>query len=212
MNKYDFSENRIYQVEDPVWFNKLPDTVDTYALNLYRYVYLSNQRQSNAHSKTRAMVRGGGRKPYSQKGTGRARAGSIRSPIWRGGGKAHGPNGLQNYSLTLNKKQKKHAFLSVLARHNLRNALNLISGVESISKTKQFLELVDFLSVNNFLLVTDKTIRSLVNSCKNLKHNKFYVRSLLDLNVYDLMLVDNVFFLDSNSLHELILKKLVNNL
>lgn len=79
------------------------------------HVYRSNQRLSSASPKTRAQVRGGGRKPWSQKGTGRARAGSIRSPLFRGGGVVFGPAG-RNWKRKVNKKMRKLAVLSVLRK------------------------------------------------------------------------------------------------
>lgn len=76
---------------------------------------LANARQANAHTKTRGEVAGGGAKPWKQKGTGRARAGSSNSPIWIGGGTAFGPRNDRNYSLLINKKMKKKALLMVLS-------------------------------------------------------------------------------------------------
>jgi large subunit ribosomal protein L4 len=76
----------------------------------------SNSRTNIAHTKTRGEVRGGGKKPWKQKGTGRARHGSTRSPIWVGGGIAHGPRNTQNYSRKINKKTKTKALLTVLSR------------------------------------------------------------------------------------------------
>ena len=77
---------------------------------------LSDSRIIYAHTKTRGQVSGGGRKPWRQKGTGRARHGSTRSPIWVGGGIAHGPNGLKNYSRKINKKMKIKALYTILSK------------------------------------------------------------------------------------------------
>jgi large subunit ribosomal protein L4 len=76
----------------------------------------SNSRTNVAHAKTRGEVRGGGKKPWKQKGTGRARHGSTRSPIWVGGGVAHGPRNNQNFNRKINKKAKDKALLTVLSR------------------------------------------------------------------------------------------------
>ncbi len=76
----------------------------------------ANERDPWAHTKTRGEVRGGGKKPWRQKGTGRARHGSIRSPLWVGGGKAHGPRNERDYSQKVNKKMKRLALFTALSR------------------------------------------------------------------------------------------------
>lgn len=89
---------------------QLPESYkDINAHNLYLYIksFLASLRANNAMAKTRSRVSGGGKKPWSQKGGGRARAGSITSPVFVGGGVAHGPSNNRNYNLKVNKKQKK---------------------------------------------------------------------------------------------------------
>ena len=91
--------------------------------------YLANQRQGTQSTKTRAEVSGGGRKPWRQKGTGRARQGSIRAPHWVGGGIALGPKP-RSYNYTVNKKEKRLAIKSLLSSKVLENALTVVDHLE----------------------------------------------------------------------------------
>jgi large subunit ribosomal protein L4 len=107
---------------------------------------LQNYRQGNAHTKTRGEVRGGGKKPWRQKGTGRARHGSIRSPLWIGGGVTFGPRSNRNWHLKINKKAKLTALKSILVdKLNSQNVFQL-QNEASYPKTKQAIQVLDMLS------------------------------------------------------------------
>lgn len=99
-------------------------------------VYLANQRSASAKTKTRAQVEGSTRKIYKQKGTGKARHGSVRAPIFVGGGIAHGPDGLQNYSLKMPKQMRKKALLGALYDRASQKAVYIIPS-KSSGKTKE---------------------------------------------------------------------------
>ncbi len=100
------------QVSDKIWNEDYVEDLVVHAI----YVYNNNQRKGTAKTKTRSEVSGGGRKPWAQKGTGRARHGSIRSPIWVGGGISHGPTGEQNWKKDLNKKMRKKAIRCLISK------------------------------------------------------------------------------------------------
>ena len=108
---------------------------------------LSDSRVIYAHTKDRGQVRGGGIKPWKQKGTGRARHGSIRSPIWVGGGISHGPNGLRNYSRKINKKMKIKALYTILSRKLKDGEILFVDKFEiSKPKTQDAIEILSSLS------------------------------------------------------------------
>ncbi len=115
-------ETKIYNIEGKsVGKMELPDNIFGLPWNadLVHQVVTSmqsNARQSTAHTKDRGEVRGGGRKPWQQKGTGRARHGSSRSPIWKGGGVTHGPRNEKDYTRKINQKMRQKALLVVLSR------------------------------------------------------------------------------------------------
>ncbi|KFN38895.1 MAG: 50S ribosomal protein L4 [Sulfuricurvum sp. MLSB] len=124
--------------------------------NLYLYVksYQASIRSNTASAKTRSEVRGGGKKPWAQKGRGGARAGSRRSPIWVGGAIAHGPNTGRNYDQKVNKKQKKLALKCALDALAQAGKLFIVDSIEVPSgKTKDALALFNALNVRDALLV-----------------------------------------------------------
>ena len=122
--------------------------------------YLSNARSNDAMTKTRGMISGGGRKPHPQKGTGRARSGSSRNPIWRSGGTIFGPTGIENYTHKVNKKAKRVAIRQVLSLAVNENQLLIIEDLEfKDAKTKTAISLLDKIGAtgNILVVVTDKT-------------------------------------------------------
>lgn len=108
--------------------------------------YLAEMREIGARTKTRGLVSGGGKKPWRQKGTGRARTGSTRNPIWRGGGIVFGPTGNENYSLSLSTKQRRQALRQALSLANQEGIVKQVASIEfKEGKTK---EATDFLKTH----------------------------------------------------------------
>lgn len=125
--------------------------------NLYLYVksYKAALRANTARAKTRAEVSGGGKKPWAQKGRGGARAGSSRSPVWVGGGKAFGPTE-RNYTIKVNKKQKKLAFDFAIAEKANNNKLYIVDNVSLDSgKTKDAVKFISSVEARDVLVVTE---------------------------------------------------------
>jgi large subunit ribosomal protein L4 len=151
------------------------------------------RRAGNACTKTRVEVRGGGRKPWKQKGTGRARAGTNRSPLWRGGGVAFGPKP-RDYSFKLNRKVRQQAVAMALsARFQEGNLVVLDDFSMDQIKTKDFVKIMNVLDVTNGIIVTDNAPEALAKSSRNV--NGYKVISSEGLNVYDLLLHKKVILL-----------------
>jgi large subunit ribosomal protein L4 len=160
-------------------------------------VQQANSRGSISNTKTRGEVRGGGKKPWKQKGTGRARAGSNRSPIWRHGGITFGPRSNRNYELKMNKKQWKKALYMTLTDKATSNNFLVFSDLSvATPKTKEmaaWLKTVkDKLATSSkkFLFILPKKEQNVEKSLQNLKYAQvIYANSL---NVVDLMNCDSV--------------------
>ena len=131
----------------------------------------ANQRQATAKTKKRAEVSGGGKKPFRQKGTGRARAGSTRSPIWVGGGTVWGPDGRQNYKLSQNKKEHQLALKSALTLKVEDKALKVIDKIACEGKkTSTYAKFLDAVKAEGkVLVVVDELDENLLYSARNLK-------------------------------------------
>ena len=153
--------------------------------------YLANQRQGTQRTKTRAEVRGGGRKPWRQKGTGRARQGSIRAPQWIKGGIALGPKP-RSYRYTVNKKERRLAIKSLLSSKVLENELTVVDKLElSEIKTKTMVKaLADLKVEGKTLIVLPENNKNVLMSARNIEGVKTIV--LNNINVFDLLKYNNL--------------------
>lgn len=156
---------------------------------------LANRRQGSAATKTRSDVRGGGKKPWRQKGTGRARAGTNRSPIWTGGGTIFGPHP-RSYSFSLTKKVRRAALRSVLSSKLQANQLTVVDKIElDAPKTKLFLETMKALGLDaaKTVFITADRDETLRRSSRNLY--RVLVLPTEGMNVYDLLRFERVVLL-----------------
>jgi len=153
--------------------------------------YLANQRAGTSSTKTRGNVRGSGKKLWKQKGTGRARISSLRSPLWKGGGNVHGPHP-RDWSYTIPKKMRRGAIRSVLSERLREGGLVVVENFElSSHKTKDFSATLDTLGLNKRTLVVDSPNNSkLVLSSRNLREVTLVSASAV--NVYDLLTHEQV--------------------
>ena len=154
---------------------------------------LANKRKAVAHTKVRSEVRGGGRKPWRQKGTGRARHGSIRSPLWRGGGVTFGPRSNRNFSKKMNKKARRKALFMALTDQVRNKNLVLINQLKlEKPKTKEFAALAQKLPLGKtFLTILPATDLSIIRASNNLKQTKCLRAD--SLNVYDVVRHEKIF-------------------
>lgn len=181
---------------------KLPDEVFAVEVRNHELLklaydsFLANSRTSAANTKQRGEVRGGGKKPWAQKGTGRARAGSTRSPIWRGGGVVFGPRGNENYSKKLTTTSKRVAIRQALTLANQAGKI----AIDDIKTTGKTSEVAKYLADNNYtrrtLIVVDEKTPELLRATNNIQ-NALLVRSTY-LNVYHILNADHI-VLSANS-------------
>ena len=153
--------------------------------------YLANQRQGTQSTKTRAEVSGGGRKPWRQKGTGRARQGSIRAPQWIKGGIALGPKP-RSYKYTVNKKEKRLAIKSVLSSKVLEKELTVVDKLEVKEiKTKTMVKaLADMKVEGKTLIILPENNKNVLMSSRNIEGVKTIVAN--NINIFDLLKYTNL--------------------
>jgi large subunit ribosomal protein L4 len=154
--------------------------------------YQMAKKRTGSHSvKSRSLVSGGGRKPFRQKGTGRARAGTIRAPHWRGGGVVHGPH-YRTHDLQMNKKTRRAALCAALAHRAEGESIRVLNSYE-LEKigTKQVVNLLSALNVKSALFVVDGDEVNFQKSTQNIPNTQFI--SVVGLNVYDILKYDVMF-------------------
>lgn len=174
---------------------ELPEKIFNIEINkdvIYQVVnaQMANNRQSLAHTKNRGDVRGGGKKPWRQKGTGRARHGSIRSPLWRGGGVTFGPRNEENFSRKINKKIKQKALFMVLTSKIQDKELIIVDGLTiKEPKTKLMAGIISKIFKNktksSILMAIPKKNENIIIASKNIYNLKTIFAD--SLNVLDLL-------------------------
>ncbi len=181
---FDKDINKVGEINFEIDYkpSKKPDVV----VNRVVRAMLANKRQWTASTKTKGEVSGGGKKPWKQKGTGRARAGSIRSPLFRGGGVVFGPKPKTDFELKMNKKEKRKAFIEALMSHIEAKTLVLLSDLHfDQPKTKLAYNLIKKLDAVKSLFILDKGMENAYLSLRNI--DKIEIRNVDSVNVYDLM-------------------------
>ena len=164
--------------------------VNEHLVHMAVVAQLANNRQGTQKAKTRSEVSGGGRKPWRQKGTGHARQGSTRAPQWTGGGIVFAPTP-RDYTIRLNKKEKRAALKSALTSRVLENKFIVVDELKLDEiKTKKFQNVLNNLKVNKALVVVDENSDNVVKSAKNIQSVKTaYVNTI---NVYDILKYNTV--------------------
>ena len=167
-------------------------SVDNHELVKLAYdVYLANSRSSHAKTLKRGEVRGGGKKPWKQKGTGRARFGSTRNPIWRHGGVAFGRTGEENFTKKISKSAKLQAVRQALSMQNTdKNIIVLADFVAKSGKTKDAVKELNIEADKNYLVVVAEKTTEIIRATNNIANVKV-VRPTY-LNVFDILNADKI--------------------
>ena len=163
--------------------------------NLYLYVkaYLANQRAGTAHTKTRGEVSGGGKKPFRQKGLGRARQGSIRAPQFVGGGVAHGPRNERDWSQKINKKQRRVALKFALNEKAQNEKLFVVDAIKIESgKTKDAVKFLNEINQRDYLIVVDEMDEKTFLAFRNIPN--VYIITPEELNAYYASVFHSIIF------------------
>ncbi|MBX4187455.1 MAG: 50S ribosomal protein L4 [Candidatus Doudnabacteria bacterium] len=155
----------------------------------------NNKRHAIAHTKNRGEVAGSGKKPWKQKGTGRARAGSVRSPIWRHGGITFGPRSNRNWSVKLNRNAFRQALFNVLTDKVNDSKLVIVENLDKVSKTKELAAKLSNLATKaglgkKYVLILHTQNKELERSAKNLQNVKILYAN--QLNIIDLLQHDTL--------------------
>ena len=156
-------------------------------LKLAYDAYLANNRLASATTKQRGEVRGGGKKPWRQKGTGRARFGSIRNPIWRGGGIVFGPRGNENYTKKISKTSKRVALRQALT---VKAEKVLVADIKTTGKTAEVAKFLKDNKLNRRILIVAEKTDELIRATNNIQ--EVLLVSPMYLNVFDIMNADNI--------------------
>jgi large subunit ribosomal protein L4 len=189
---YDIKKNKVAEVA-------LNDAVFGAEVNrdvIYEVVrmQMAAKRQGTHDTKERSEISGGGKKPWRQKGTGRARAGTTRSPLWRGGGTVFGPTP-RDYSFTVPKKVRRLALISALSMKVKEEKLLVLKDFPLAEvKTKKFKEVLDLFGLKKTLVVIDRASEVLEKSSRNLPDVK--MMRCEGINVYDLLKYDSLVLLE----------------
>ena len=195
----DYSGKEIGEVSlDKFVFGLSEEEQNAYAVQAAVKTYLANRRQATAKTKNRSEVSGSGKKLWKQKGTGRARMGNIRSPLWRHGGVVFGPRGNQNYKLKLNKKVNDLAVRSALSDKALNKELIvLIKAPFESNKTKDFAKALEAINggEKKTLIVLGDLDANLILAARNLHNVKLTDAS--DMSVYDIVDAQSLIILEN---------------
>ena len=172
-------------------------SVDNHELVKLAYdAYLANSRSSHAKTLKRGEVRGGGKKPWKQKGTGRARFGSTRNPIWRHGGVAFGRTGEENFTKKISKNAKLQAIRQALSMQNADKAVKTIASFDAKSgKTKDAIKELKIEAGKNYLVVVPEKTESIIRATNNIANVKI-VRPTY-LNVFDILNADEIVIVEA---------------